>query len=309
MKGIVGIDIGGTAVKLGIVSPQGAIRARESLPFDPAKPFRELTEEIGSALQKLLVSAVAAVEAVGISAPGFANPATGVLIDGTQNVPALKGRSLPKVFAERFRVPAFIDNDGTCAALGELHFGAGRGFRNFAVVTLGTGIGGGIVVDRKVVTGIEGTPPEIGAISLDPQGPVNYSGIPGTFERLACASGIEDLYRRLGGKEDSQADPREIFRRAGEGEAAAVATVDQTGRYIAQAFGTMINLLNLEACIIGGGISAAGEPLAEAVRKHLPSFTWPNLLKNARVLIAELGNDAGIAGAAAMAIQRMRRVS
>jgi glucokinase len=84
-------------------------------------------------------------------------------------------------------------------------------------------------------------------------------------------------------------------------------TLDQTGRYLAQAFGIMINLLNLEACVIGGGISAAGEPLLQAVRKHLPSFTWPNLLRSARVLLAELGNDAGVAGAAAMAIQRMSR--
>jgi len=307
MKGIIGIDIGGTAVKLGLVSPDGVILAKENLPFDPAKPFRELTDETGSSLQKLLISSATTAEAVGISTPGFADPATGILIDGTQNVPALKGRSLPKVFSERFRVPAFIDNDGTCAALGELHFGAGRNLRNFAVVTLGTGIGGGIVVNREVVTGIKGTPPEIGAICLDPQGPVNYSGIPGTFERLACASGIEDLYRRLSGRKETLANPREIFRRAAEREAAAMAAVDRTGRYIAQAFGVMINLLNLEACILGGGISAAGEPLAEAVRKHLPSFTWPNLLKKARVLLAELGNDAGIVGAAAMAIQRMRR--
>jgi len=102
-------------------------------------------------------------------------------------------------------------------------------------------------------------------------------------------------------------NPREIFQLAAGGEAAAKATVDQVGRYLAQAFGIMINLLNLEGCIIGGGISAAGQPLLEAVRKHLPSFTWPNLLRNAQVLLAELGNDAGIAGAAAMAIQRMNR--
>jgi glucokinase len=175
------------------------------------------------------------------------------------------------------------------------------------VVTLGTGIGGGIVVNREVVTGAKGTPPEIGAICLDPKGPVNYSGVPGTFEKLACASGIEDLYRRLSRRKDARVNPRDIFRLAAEGETAARATLDQVGRYLAQAFGIMINLLNLEACIVGGGISAAGEPLVEAVRKHLPSFTWPNLLRNARVLLAELGNDAGIAGAAAMAIQRMSR--
>jgi glucokinase len=307
MSGVIGIDIGGTAVKLGLVSREGVILAKENLPFDPEKPFPEFTDEIGSSLQKLLTSSGATTEAVGISTPGFADPATGILIDGTQNVPALKGQLLPSVFSDRFRVPAFIDNDGTCAALGELHFGAGRNFRNFAVVTLGTGIGGGIVVNREVVTGIKGTPPEIGAICLDPQGPVNYSGIPGTFERLACASGIEDLYRRLNQRGNSRVNPREIFRLAVEREEAAMATVDQTGSYIAQAFGIMINLLNLEACIIGGGISAAGPPLVEAVRKHMPSFTWPNLLRNARVLLAELGNDAGIAGAAAMAIQRMSR--
>ena len=197
MNGVIGIDIGGTAVKLGLVSREGVILAKGNLPFDPEKPFPELTDEIGSSLQKLLTSSAATAEAVGISTPGFADPATGILIDGTQNVPALKGRPLPRVFSDRFRVPAFIDNDGTCAALGELHFGAGRNFRNFAVVTLGTGIGGGIVVNREVVTGAKGTPPEIGAICLDPNGPVNYSGIPGTFEQLACASGIEDLYRRL----------------------------------------------------------------------------------------------------------------
>jgi glucokinase len=307
MSGVIGIDIGGTAIKMGIVSLEGIILAKKSLPFDPTIPFPELINTVSSSLKDLATSSATPVVALGIATPGFADPATGILIDGTQNVSALKGRSLPKEFSERFRVPSFIDNDGTCAALGELRFGAGRNFRNFVVVTLGTGIGGGIVVNREVVTGAKGTPPEIGAICLDPKGSVNYSGIPGTFEQLACASGIEDLYRQLSRRKDARVNPRDIFRLAAEGEPAARATLDQVGRYLAQAFGIMINLLNLEACIVGGGISAAGEPLVEAVRRYLPSFTWPNLLRNARVLLAELGNDAGIVGAAAMAIQRMSR--
>ena len=306
MNRVIGIDIGGTAIKMGLVSAEGNILAKKNVPFDPGRPFSELFDAICSSLEDLIASLGAPVGAIGIATPGFADPATGILIDGTQNVSAIKGRSLPKEFSERFRVPSFIDNDGTCAALGELRFGAGRKFRNFVVITLGTGIGGGIVVNREVVTGAKGTPPEIGAICLDPKGPVNYSGIPGTFEQLACASGIKDLYRRLSRRED-RVNPQEIFRLAEKGEAAALATVDQVGRYLAQAFGIMINLLNLEACIIGGGISAAGQPLVEAVRKHLLSFTWPNLLRNAQVLLAELGNDAGIVGAAAMAIQRMSR--
>jgi len=307
MSGIIGIDIGGTAIKMGFISGEGIILARKDVPFDPGRPFPDFFNAVGSSLEEIMGLSAEPVGAIGIATPGFADPATGILIDGTQNVPALKGHSLPKEFSERFRVPSFIDNDGTCAALGELRFGAGREFRNFVVITLGTGIGGGIVVNREVVTGAKGTPPEIGAICLDPSGSMNYSGIPGTFEQLACASGIENLYRRLSRRKDARVNPREIFGLAIEGEGAAKATIDQTGRYIAQAFGIMINLLNLEACLVGGGISAAGQPLVEAVRKHLPSFTWPNLLRNAQVLLAGLGNDAGIVGAAAMAIQRMSR--
>jgi glucokinase len=307
MSAVIGVDIGGTAVKMGLVSAQGSVLAKKKVSLDPGGTFPEFIRPISSALNSLMVSSGEPVEAIGFATPGYADRDTGTLIDGTQNVPALKGRSLPKEFSKRFRVPSFIDNDGTCAALGELRFGAGRKLRSFVVITLGTGIGGGVVVNREIVTGAKGTPPEIGAICLDPNGPVNYSGVPGTFEQLACASGIEGLYRRLSRRGEIRLSPREIFGLAIEGEEAAKATVDQTGRYIAQAFGTMINLLNLEACIIGGGISASGQPLVEAIRKHLPSFTWPNLLRNTQVLLAELGNDAGVVGAAAMAIQRMSR--
>lgn len=307
MSGIIGIDFGGTTIKMGLVSSEGAVLARTTLPFDPGKSYGELVQAVCVSLEVMIGSRREGIKIIGIATPGYADPATGILIDGTQNVPVLKGRSLPKEFSERFRVPSFIDNDGICAAIGELRFGAGRKFRNFVLITLGTGIGGGVIVNREVVTGSKGTPPEIGAICLDPHGPVNYSGIPGTFERLASASGFEELYRQFSGREGTRMNPRDIFRLAQEGEDAAKAAVDRVGRYIAQAFGTMVNLLSLEACLIGGGISAAGPPLLEAVRKHLPSFTWPNLLRNTQVLLAELGNDAGIVGAAAMAIQRMSR--
>jgi glucokinase len=175
------------------------------------------------------------------------------------------------------------------------------------LITLGTGIGGGVVINREPVTGKDGQPPEIGAICLDPDGPVNYSGVPGTFERLACASGFLELYRRFGGRGDAGVTPQDIFHLAAKGDQAAESAIDQEGRSIAQAFGMMINLLNLEACLIGGGISAAGQPLLDTVRKHLPSFTWPNLYRQCQVLLAQLGNEAGLIGAAAMAARRMGR--
>jgi glucokinase len=302
---IAGLDFGGTAVKIGLISADGTVLSKTAVAFDPEKSFEDIVDSVCDSAQTLKTSAQIELTAVGISTPGYAEPDSGVLIDGTNNVPALKGRSLPAALTERLNLPAFIDNDGTCAAIGELLFGAGRRFNNFVVITVGTGIGGGVVIDRRVVTSRDGLPPEIGAICLDPDGPLNYSGIAGTFERLACASAIIETYCTESGRQASGISPRDVFQRAAAGDGAAAATVDRVAGTIAQAFGIMINLLNLEACIIGGGISAAGQPLLEAVRRHLPAYTWPRLYRNAQVLLARLGNDAGMIGAAAMAAQRV----
>jgi glucokinase len=304
---IAGLDFGGTAVKIGLITADGAVMSKTEIAFDPKKSFEDLVDSVCDSVQTLQTSAQVELTAVGISTPGYARPDSGILIDGTHNVPVLKGQSLPAALGNRLRLPAFIDNDGTCAAIGELLFGAGRRFNNFVLITVGTGIGGGVVVDRRVVTGRDGLPPEIGAICLDPAGPVNYSGIPGTFERLACASGIVEIYRSESNRPSMGISPRDVFHRAATGDTAAATTVDMVARYIAQAFGIMINLLNLEACIIGGGISKAGNPLLEAVRHHLPAFTWPMLYRNAHVLLARLGNDTGMIGAATMAAQRLGR--
>jgi glucokinase len=301
---IAGLDFGGTAVKIGLVAEDGNVLSKTEMAFDPDKSFEDLVNSVCESVRVLQTSARVELAAVGISTPGYARPDSGILIDGTQNVPALKGQSLPAAMGERFNLPAFIDNDGTCAAIGELQFGAGRRYKNFVLITVGTGIGGGLVIGRQVVSGHEGLPPEIGAICLDPNGPVNYSGIPGTFERLACASGIVERYGIESNRSTNGISPRDVFHRATMGDPAAVSTVDRVARYIAQAFGIMINLLNLEACIIGGGISKAGKPLLEAVRHHLPAFTWPMLYRNANVLLARLGSDTGMIGAATMAAQR-----
>jgi glucokinase len=151
------------------------------------------------------------------------------------------------------------------------------------------------VIDGRIVTGARGEPPELGAIVLDCAGPVNYSGLPGTLEAYASVPGLNDAY----GSRDLSAE--EIFRRAGEGDAEAGRALDATCGRLAQACGMLVNALNLEACILGGGVSNAGEALRARVERHLPRFTWPMLLNNCQVRLAEHRNDAGILGAAAFA--------
>ena len=247
--------------------------------------------------------------AIGIGTPGFIDKDTGTLLGGCENIPSLQGRSVQQYLEGEFGIPSFADNDATCAAAGELAFGAGRNFRNFIFVTLGTGIGGGFVLDGKVFRGARGFAGEIGHLCIDPNGLWCNCGSRGCFEQYASGPALVRIYaekrhkRGMGAGEELSA--RDVVDRARAGDRLAIDTLEDAGRWIAQAFGTLLNLLNLEACIVGGGISHAGEILLEPVRRHLPDYTWALVGKGVEIVLAELRNDAGILGAAAQALERL----
>jgi glucokinase len=298
-----GIDIGGTAIKMGVVTRDGSVIARDEIPFDHGLDFDALVGSLVRHADGLERRAGAAVQGIGIAAPGFADPQTGTFIDGTNNVPVLKGRSLTRALRTELRRPAVIDNDALAAANCELHFGAGRAYSRFILLTFGTGIGGAVVIDRRVLRGANGAPPEFGALVLDPQGERNYSGLPGTLEHLANADAFVRNCARASGGGIARLSPAEVFDRARSGDAAAQRAIEETCRWIAQALGSMINILGPQACIIGGGIAAAGDALIAPIQRQLPAFTWPMLLSQTRVIAAERGNDAGLIGAAALAFE------
>jgi glucokinase len=310
MSVAIGIDVGGTAIKLGVVGAGGRILARRALPFDRKLAFPALADRIGEAVREMVREAAAGATAIGVATPGYADPETGVLVDGAANVPALAGQSLAHALAERTGLPVRVVNDGRAATVGELRFGAGRGLSRFALATIGTGIGGGVVIGGEVLAGPRGEPPEIGALALAPEtgsvGLARGAFGPHSFETLAAAGGFIAAYAARGG--DGAITVEALFHRAAGGEPAAIAAVDATCRHIAQAFGIMINLLNLEACLIGGGVSAAGPMLLAAVRAHLPTYAWPLLLANAEIRLAQTGNDAGWLGAAALAAEEAEQV-
>ncbi|SLN75831.1 ROK family protein [Oceanibacterium hippocampi] len=301
---VLGIDIGGSAVKLGLVAIDGSVRARRELRFEPGLDFDTFVDRLAAVATDCRREAGEPVCAIGVALPGYVDPDTGISLDGTDNVPILRGRSLPAALEQRFGLPAFAQNDGVAATLGERLFGAGRAFENFLMLTIGTGIGGGLVLDGRLVIGARGEPPEFGAMVLDAEGPMNYSGIAGTLEAFAAVPGLNRAY---GGQSDLPA--KEIFGRAAAGEAAAAAAIDAVCRRIAQACGILINTLNLEACVLGGGVSNAGEPLLDAVRRHLPDFTWPRSLARCEICLAEKRNEAGIVGAAVHAAAMLGRAA
>ena len=293
----VGIDVGGTTIKMGLVDRSGHVLARRRIAYAAVASFEALADALAAATRALEQETGRQASCLGLAAPGHAQAGDGRMVDGTANVPLLRDRSLAATLRERFGVPVVTLNDGVAAALGEMHFGVGRDLERFVVVTFGTGVGGGVVIGRRVVLGAQGEPPEIGAMVLHEP----MAG-PRTLEDFARAEGFAAAYRRLGGT--SPLRPEALFARAASGDAMAGRAIDDTCRRIAQAFGTLTNTLNLEACVIAGGIAEAGDALLEPVRRHLPDFTWPYLLERVRVERAATGSDAGLLGAAANALGR-----
>jgi len=291
-----GIDIGGTNVKLGLVDVEGRVLGRRRFAYASVPSFAALCDRLVSDMREMEREAQRIASCIGVAAPGHAQAGNGLMVDGTANVPLLHNRSLSAVLRQRLCLSVATINDGTAAALGELNFGSGRGCKRFVVVTFGTGVGGGVVIDGHIINGDDGEPPEIGAMVLNE--PMES---PRTLEEFACAAGFAAAYQRHGGPH--RLSPEAIFARAGAGEEPAIRSIEETCRRIAQAFGILTNTLNLNACLVGGGIAAAGEALLEPIRRHLPDFTWPYLLSRTRVELAATGSDAGTLGAAALALR------
>lgn len=289
-----GVDIGGTMIKLGLVDADGSLLARRRLPYAEMASFEEIADRVTHGVRAMERDSGRTADMLGIAVPGYARPDDGVMIDGTSNVPLLTNRSLAQALHRRLGLDCSTINDGSAAALGELQFGAGRGVARFALLTLGTGVGGGIVVHGRLVTADDGVPSELGAMVLD-DAPAGAR----TLEDFASASGFARAYARCGGAEGLS--PDEIFHRAATGEDAAIAAIDAVARRIAQGFGSLTNALGLELCLVGGGIAGAGEPLLARIRTHFPHFTWPFLCMRCRIDGATTGEDAGVLGAAAAA--------
>ena len=293
MPMLLGIDIGGTAIKAGAVGADGRILARQQIAFDRNLSFDALVASLSALAEALQKEAGEDASAIGVCLPGFVDRLTGMLIDGGANVSALREKPLAQHLSASSGLPVHVENDGVAATVGEACFGAGRGLRRFTLLTIGTGIGGAVFIDGSVVTGSRGEPPEIGAVMLREE-----DGTQANFEKLACASAFLERYRRHSGREIGSLP--ELFEALPHDEAAA-RTVDEIGQTIALVLAPLVNALNLEACIVGGGVAAAGEALLQPIRAHLPSLTWPMLARNNQVLQAACGNDAGLLGVARLA--------
>jgi glucokinase len=295
MKTVFAFDIGGTAVKFGLVAESGALLKQGEVPFERDLSFATLCERLARLYEETMDDGRA--DALAVAMPGFAAPESGIVIDGGGNVPALRDGSIAQALEQRLRLPVWFANDGVAAALGEVRYGAGRRLNRFVLITIGTGVGGAVIIDGQPIIGRNGHPPELGAIVVDR----GDTGEPLSLE--ACSSAPAMLQAYVSQTGAAAVSARQLFEQAEAGDAAAEAVIDASCRGIAQAAGALTNALMLEAIVLGGGVSGAGEALMRRLRLLLPAYVWPSLAAKVDIRIAELGNTAGLLGAASLAFE------
>jgi glucokinase len=304
----VGVDLGGTNIKVGVVTEEGEVLHRHRLKTMAQQGPEAVAGRICRAVRELLAGAGmedSQLAGLGVGSPGTINLERGV-VEFSPNLPGWDDIPLRRMIEEELNMDCALDNDANVAALAEQWVGAGRGAPSLVLLTLGTGIGGGIVLDGRIWHGANGVAGEIGHMCIDPEGPRCGCGSRGCLEAHASATATVRRMREAiqRGEETSLADradeltARQIHRAAVEGDQAARQTIHDTGRYLGVGVSNIMHILNPRVVTFSGGMTAAGEMLMEPLRREVRERTMDASRRDVRVCFAELPEEAGIIGAA-----------
>lgn len=287
----VGIDLGGTAIKAGAVATSGEILERRSAPTELDRGPEHVIATIARLAREL-----GATHGLGLGVPGLIDRARGT-IEACPNLKCLEHVPLRDELARLLAIdPArvFLENDANAAAAGEHWLGTGRGEREFLLVTLGTGIGGGLVLDGKLYSGAGGLAGEIGHVVIDPAGRTCGCGARGCVETLASATAAERRAKELG----LPVDLAMLARRARAQDGAERKLLHAIGRDLGRALASAVSLLDLRTFVVGGGFGAATDVMTPGILEGIRERSYGERLASLRVLPARLGADAGWIGAA-----------
>ncbi|TPX29491.1 ROK family protein [Cylindrospermopsis raciborskii] len=287
---VIGIDLGGTSIKSGVFDPNGkrlqSITLQTPKPATPEAVLSTMLEGINS-----LIKQNDRILALGVGTPGPVDAAgrvakVAINLEGWDNVP------LAEWLENRTGIPTILANDANCAGLGEAWLGAGRDFQNLILLTLGTGVGGAIILDGKLFVGHQGAAGELGLITLNPNGPLCNSGNQGSLEQYTSIGAIS---RRTG------KDPAILGKLAQQGDIQSLTFWQEYGKDLGIGLTSLIYVLTPQAIIIGGGISASFEYFLPAMQEEIETRVLPSSRIGLQILQAKLGNSAGMVGAAKLA--------
>lgn len=289
---VIGVDLGGTAIKLGRYSKSGdCLETLVVTTPQPATPEAVLATMV-QAIDQL--DPDRQVKAIGVGTPGPAC-AKGRMARVAINLAGWRDVPLAEWIEAKTGLPTVLANDANCAGLGESWLGAGAAFQDLIVLTLGTGVGGAIILNEKLFVGRTGAAGELGLITLNPEGPPCNSGNRGSLEQY-CS--VQAVRREMG------CEPGKLAAQALTGDMAAIAFWQRYGHDLGAGLASLIYVLTPEAIILGGGISAAADLFLPTVWQELEQRVLPSSREGLQILTAQLGNQAGVVGAARLALTR-----
>jgi glucokinase len=291
-KIIIGIDLGGTKIAAAASDECGCILSEIIVPTEAQKGKKQVVLNIVKAIECLRHSLKSTISKIGIGVPGPIDYKKGLVIN-PPNLPGWKKVNLKEELSKFFKVPIFIDNDANCAALGEALFGAGRRANDFIYITVSTGIGGGIIIDRKIYRGANGAAGEFGHMVIDPGGYKCGCGNYGDLEAMASGTSI---------KTRSGEDAMAIHIKAQQGDKKAIKVINETAYYLGIGIANLVNIFNPELVVVGGGLSNMGELLLAPVRKEFNKHALSLPKKSVKIVRAKLRARAGLLGAIALCL-------
>ncbi|MGA7721526.1 MAG: ROK family protein [Ignavibacteriaceae bacterium] len=310
-KYAIGVDLGGTNIKVGIVSREGRIIKKASIPTFAENGQEKVISQIKKGIKEILSHNKIKIQGIGIGSPGIVSTKRGT-VENPPNLPGWEKVNLGKIIGKEFDLPVIVENDASAAAIGEMIFGAGKKLDSFVMVTLGTGVGGGIINKRKLLRGELGSAGEIGHISIDLNGPKCNCGSFGCVESYV---GNNYLVKRVQNelKENNDSKILEIIngdlnlitpiiiqKAQFEGDEFAVSVVKNMGIHLGVGLASTANVLDIGTFIIGGGVAGFGRPLFNSINETIKLRVLKPLKKRIKVLPAKLKNEAGIKGASAL---------
>jgi glucokinase len=304
-------DLGGTHLRVATVDRNGKIFCRQIQPTPQAEEANEIVRALIDAVHECESNTAAqggVLSAVSVVVPGTVNVAEGVVVKAP-NVPCLDGFRLSAALESELEWPVILENDANAAALGEMWRGAGQGYRSLICVTLGTGVGGGIILDGKLWRGADGSAAEIGHIGVDP-----FAGVPctcgsrGCLEVYASATAIVRMTREARPRypnsilhDTEDLTSAKIYQAGKEGDELAIEVFRRMGVYLGIGLASLINVLNPEIVVIGGGLSNGWELFEKHMHQQVIERAFPIPARRVKIVRAQCGDDAGLLGAAWLA--------
>lgn len=311
----VGIDVGGTKINALRVARDGEVLERKQAPT----PAEDEEATLAAMIDIARATISDDVLAIGVGAAGLIDASDGVMTFA----PNLAWRNLPIAarMREALELPVQVDNDANVAAYAEYRFGAGRGFRHMLLVAVGTGIGGGIISDGKLFRGANGFAAEIGHFIVEPGGPLCGCGNLGCWEQVAAGRAIDRMGReaarahehsilaRLAGGDPESVTGALVTEAARQGDEPSLRVLSEVGRRLGEGIAGLVNILDPQIVVVGGGAAVAGDLLLEPARAaFLDTVEGPEHRPRVPIVAATLGNDAGAVGAAALALEELGRM-